>query len=70
MLRLSEMAAQLLRLCDGKRDETRIARAFARRSDSGEMSIEVIRASGLFRARMTVWAPTPHPASSTSLPGG
>ncbi len=29
------------------------------------MSIDVIRASGLFCARITVWAPVPHPASST-----
>lgn len=34
------------------------------------MSTEVNRAQGLRRASVTVWTPTPHPASSTALPGG
>ena len=39
-------------------------------SDSAETSIEVMRASGLWAASVTVWAPTPQPASSTVLPAG
>jgi hypothetical protein len=38
--------------------------------DSEEMSTEVIRAPGLFFASITVWAPVPHPASSTREPAG
>jgi hypothetical protein len=48
--------------------------AFARRLasaiDAAEMSTEVNWAPGLFWARMTVWAPTPQPASRTELPSG
>ncbi len=43
------------------------ARAWA--SESGETSIEVMRASGLVAASVTVCAPTPQPASSTRAAG-
>ena len=39
-------------------------------SDCSEMSIEVILACGERAASVTVWAPTPQPASSTRAPGG
>ncbi len=45
-------------------------RARACSSDPAERSMLVNRAPGLFRARITVWAPTPQPASSTELPAG
>ncbi len=45
-------------------------RRFASAIDSAETSIEVNRAPGLRAARVTVWAPTPHPASSTVAPAG
>ena len=32
--------------------------------------MEVISAPGLFRASVTVWAPTPQPASKMVLPAG
>ena len=38
--------------------------------ESADTSTAVKRAPGLRRARVTVWAPTPHPASSTILSGG
>ena len=37
---------------------------------SGEISTEVKSASGLRLANVTVWAPTPQPASRTWLPAG
>jgi len=40
-------------------------RFLAASSETSEISTDVIRASGLFRARITVWAPVPQPASST-----
>ncbi len=33
-------------------------------------TLYISAASGLFLAKITVWAPTPHPASRTSLPDG
>ena len=45
-------------------------RRVAAATDSSEMSTDVIRASGLRAASVTVCAPTPQPASSTVLPGG
>ena len=39
-------------------------------TEAAEMSTDVNRASGLRRARVTVWAPMPHPASSTTHPAG
>ena len=45
-------------------------RARAAASDSSEMSTDVIRASGLRAASVTVCAPTPQPASSTAAPAG
>ena len=36
--------------------------------DSAEESMLVKRACGLLAASVTVWAPTPHPASSTRAP--
>ena len=44
--------------------------AAAAASDSGDTSMQVNRASGLLATSVTVCAPTPHPASSTRLPGG
>ena len=38
--------------------------------DSGERSMDVKRACGLRAASVTVWAPTPQPASRTRAPGG
>src|SRR6266498_2712934 len=38
--------------------------------ESAERSTDVNRAPGLRWARVTVWAPTPHPTSSTVLPPG
>ena len=38
--------------------------------DAGEISIDINCASGEFAANVTVWAPTPHPASKTVLPVG
>ena len=46
------------------------APALACARDSAEMSTETMRAPGLLRARGMVWAPMPHPASSTELPLG
>ena len=51
----------------------RPARSTRRRAsaiESAEMSTDVNRASGLRVASVTVWAPTPQPASSTVLPAG
>ena len=45
-------------------------RSFACARESGEMSTEMKLAPGLFLASVTVWAPTPQPASSTRLPAG
>jgi len=44
-------------------------RSFALTKESGEISIETNSAPGLFLASIVVWAPTPHAASSTLLPG-
>ena len=50
---------------DAARARSRAASSEAGRDvDAGE------RAPGLLRASVTVWAPTPQPASSTRLPGG
>ena len=48
----------------------RRTRSSAAARDWGEMSIEWMRAPGLLAAMVTVWAPTPQPASRTSLPAG
>jgi hypothetical protein len=39
-------------------------------TESSARSIDRKRACGLRRASVTVWAPTPQPASSTKLPAG
>ena len=46
------------------------ARRVASATDCSETSTDVNRACGLRRASVMVWAPTPHPASSTLLPRG
>jgi len=47
-----------------------LTRASASRREVSERSMEVMAAPGLFSARVTVWAPIPHPASRTRQPGG
>ncbi len=44
--------------------------SLAWRTEARDMSIEMIDASGLFRDRVKVCAPTPQPASRTRLPAG